>query len=343
MLKTSLLAAVVLGLTVSPLSYAQQDFAIAIHGGAGTILKKNMTPAKQKKYEATLLEAVNTGYQLLEQGKTSQEAVIAAIQILEESPLFNAGKGAVYTFEGHHELDASIMDGKTLNAGAVSGVKTVKSPIALAQKVMDESVHVMLSGDGAELFAEQQGLTLVDNSYFNTKQRYKALKRAKKKLAEKEQELKDFQAAHESLPNHYKYGTVGAVALDKQGNLTAGTSTGGMTAKRWGRVGDAPIIGAGTYANNDSCAVSATGHGEYFIRYHVAADICARMQYQQIPLEQAANKVVNDVLVEAGGNGGVIAIDAKGNISMPFNSAGMYRASRVAGQKPYVAIFKDKK
>lgn len=337
------MSAFVSAITVSFPSIAKHDFAIAIHGGAGTILKKNMTPEKQRKYEKTLLKAVNKGYALLESGKTSQEAVIAAIQILEDSPLFNAGKGAVYTYEGHHELDASIMDGKTLNAGAVSGVKIVKSPIALAEKVMEESVHVMLSGDGAERFAKEQGLTLVDNSYFDTKHRYKALQRAKKKLAEKERELKDFQAAHETLPNHFKYGTVGAVALDKYGNLTSGTSTGGMTAKRWGRVGDAPIIGAGTYANNASCAVSATGHGEYFIRYHVAADICARMQYQGIPLDMAANTVINDVLVEAGGNGGVIAVDAKGNISMPFNSTGMYRASRVAGEKPYVAIFKDKK
>ncbi|QOL24943.1 isoaspartyl peptidase/L-asparaginase [Thalassotalea sp. LPB0316] len=342
MKKTLVLSAILGSLTLSTPLMAKEEFAIAIHGGAGTILKKNMTPAKQKKYEQTLLKAVNTGYALLEQGKTSQEAVIAAIQILEESPLFNAGKGAVYTFDGHHELDASIMDGRTLNAGAVSGVKTVKSPIALAEKVMEESVHVMLSGEGAEQFAKEKGLALVDNSYFNTEARYKALQRAKKKLAEKERELKDFQAAHETLPNNYKYGTVGAVALDKSGNLTAGTSTGGMTAKRWGRVGDAPIIGAGTYANNASCAVSATGHGEYFIRYHVAADICARMQYQGISLNAAANKVVNDVLVEAGGNGGVIAIDSQGNISMPFNSAGMYRASRSAGQAPYVAIFKDK-
>jgi len=322
-------------------SFAQAPFAIAIHGGAGTILKQNMTHEKQKAYESTLLNAVNTGHKLLSEGKTSQEAIIAAIQILEDSPLFNAGKGAVYTFDGHHELDASIMDGKTLNAGAVSGVRTVKSPIALAEKVMEESVHVMLSGQGAEQFAKEQNLDLVDNKYFNTEARYKALLKAKKKLAEKEQELKDFQAAHETLPNRYKYGTVGAVALDKYGNLMAGTSTGGMTAKRYGRIGDAPIIGAGTYANNESCAVSATGHGEYFIRYHVAADICARMQYQGVDLETAANKVVNDVLVKAGGNGGVIAIDPKGNISMPFNSTGMYRASRANDEAPYVGIFKD--
>ncbi|NMP31579.1 isoaspartyl peptidase/L-asparaginase [Thalassotalea sp. M1531] len=320
---------------------AEETIAIAIHGGAGTINKAKMTPERRAKYEAKLLEAVNIGYELLESGKTSQQAVIAAIQVLEDSPLFNAGRGAVYTYEGHHELDASIMNGKTLNAGAVSGVKTVKSPIALAEAVMEKSVHVMLSGEGAETFAKQQNLDLVDNSYFNSEFRYKSLIKAKKKLAEKEKELKDFQAAHQTLSNEYKYGTVGAVALDKSGTIVAGTSTGGMTAKRFGRVGDAPIIGAGTYANNESCAVSATGHGEYFIRYHVAADICARMQYQGLSLAVAADTVVNQVLVEAGGSGGVIAIDTKGNITMPFNSKGMYRASRKSRQAAKAAIFAD--
>ncbi len=319
----------------------QPEFAIAIHGGAGTINREKMTPEKRKQYENKLLEAVNKGYALLEKGADSQQAVIAAIQILEGSPLFNAGVGAVYTFDGDHELDASIMHGKTLNAGAVSGVKTVKSPIALAEAVMEKSVHVMLSGEGAEQFAKQQALEFVDNKYFDTEFRYKALQRAKKKLAKKERELKDFQAAHATLDNEFKFGTVGAVALDKSGDIVAGTSTGGMTAKRYGRVGDSPIIGAGTYANNQSCAVSATGHGEYFIRYHVAADICARMKYQGISLQEAADTVVNKVLVEAGGDGGVIAIDAKGNIAMPFNSKGMYRASRVQGEKAKAAIFAD--
>ena len=317
--------------------------AIAIHGGAGTISKSKMTPEKRAQYEAKLNEAVSTGYKLLEAGKTSQEAVIAAVQILENSPLFNAGKGAVYTFDGHHELDASIMDGKTLNAGAVAGVKTVKNPIVLAQKVMNKSVHVLLSGDGAEAFAKKEGLEQVENSYFDTERRYKALQKAKKKLAEKERELKDFQAAHETLDDHYKFGTVGAVALDKHGNLTAGTSTGGMTAKRFGRIGDSPIIGAGTYANNESCAVSATGHGEYFIRYHVAADICARMQYQGISVEEAANTVINKKLKEAGGNGGVVVIDYKGNVTMPFNTSGMYRASMSSNGTSYVGIFREEK
>lgn len=317
----------------------ESPFAIAIHGGAGAISKSKMTAEQRQAYETKLQEAIDVGYQLLSQGKSSQQAIIAAIQIMESSPLFNAGKGAVYTFDGEHELDASIMNGKTLNAGAVSGVKTVKSPIALAEKIMEESVHVMLSGEGAEAFAKQKGLTQVENSYFNTERRYKSLLRAKKKLLKKEQELKNFQAAHETLPIEYKVGTVGAVALDKDGNIAAGTSTGGMTAKRFGRIGDAPIIGAGTYANNESCAVSATGHGEYFIRYHVAADICARMQYQNISLKKAADIVINDVLVKAGGSGGVIAIDAKGNIAMPFNSEGMYRASKSSNGQSFIGIF----
>lgn len=313
--------------------------AIAIHGGAGTISKSEMTEEKRAKYEQKLQESIDVGYLLLTQGKSSQEAVIAAIQVLEDSPLFNAGKGAVYTFDGKHELDASIMDGETLKAGAVAGVRTVKSPILLAKKVMDESVHVMLSGEGAELFAAEQGIPLVENNYFDTEHRYHSLLKAKEKIKKSAEELKNFRAAHESLPIKYKVGTVGAVALDAQGNIAAGTSTGGMTAKRYGRVGDSPIIGAGTYANNASCAVSATGHGEYFIRYHVAADICARMQYQGISLEEAANKVVNGVLKEAGGAGGIIAVDALGNITMPFNTTGMYRASKSSTQKLFIGIF----
>ncbi len=333
--------AITCSLFISTVMAKENPFAIAIHGGAGTIDKAKMTDEKRNAYESKLIEARDAGYALLEQGKSSQAAVIAAIQIMEDSPLFNAGKGAVYTFEGTHELDASIMNGKTLKAGAVSGVKTVKSPIALAEKVMEESVHVMLSGAGAEEFAKLKHLEMVPNSYFDTEHRYQSLLKAKQKLLESEKQLKDFQAAHQSLDNEYKFGTVGAVALDRSGTLSAGTSTGGMTAKRYGRIGDAPIIGAGTYANNESCAVSATGHGEYFIRYHVAADICARMQYQGISLVQAADTVINDVLVKAGGSGGVIAIDRKANITMPFNSSGMYRASKSSVGEDFVAIFKD--
>lgn len=317
----------------------EPKLAIAIHGGAGTISKIDMTPEKRAQYELKLQESVEVGYQQLKEGKSSIEAVIAAIQVLENSPLFNAGKGAVYTFDGTHELDASIMDGKTLQAGAVSGVRTVKSPILLAKKVMDESVHVMLSGEGAELFAAEQGIPLVENHYFDTEHRYQSLLKAKEKIEKSAEELKNFRAAHESLPVEYKVGTVGAVALDAFGNIAAGTSTGGMTAKRYGRVGDSPIIGAGTYANNESCAVSATGHGEYFIRYHVAADICARMQYQGISLAAAADKVVNGVLKESGGSGGIIALDKEGNITMPFNTQGMYRASKTSEQKLFIGIF----
>ncbi|WP_286232491.1 isoaspartyl peptidase/L-asparaginase family protein [Thalassotalea sediminis] len=327
----------------SMLSYADEkvNFAIAIHGGAGAISQKKMTPAIREKYENKLAEAVNKGYALLEKGASSEQAIIAAIKVMEDSPLFNAGRGAVYTYDEEHELDASIMNGKTLNAGAVSGVKTVKSPITLAQSVMNNSVHVMLSGKGAETFARQENLALVDNQYFNTERRYKSLQKAKEKLQKQLRELKDYQAAHQKLDVEYKVGTVGAVALDKQGNLAAGTSTGGMTAKRFGRIGDSPIIGAGTYANNNSCAVSATGHGEYFIRYHVAADICARMQYQNISVQEAADTVINKVLLEAGGTGGVVVIDKQGNITMPFNTEGMYRASRSSTGQSTIAIFKN--
>ena len=317
-MKNKLFLAAALTLTSSTLwlvdvahAHQEQAFAIAIHGGAGTIDKSKMTQEKRKAYESALTHARDTGYAMLAEGKSSQAAVIAAIQILEDSPLFNAGKGAVYTFDGEHELDASIMNGKSLNAGAVSGVKTVKSPIALAEAVMEKSVHVMLSGEGAEVFANQQGLALVENNYFNTDARFQSLLKAKKQLAEKAKELKDFQAAHKTLNNEYKFGTVGAVALDKSGTITAGTSTGGMTAKRFGRIGDAPII------------------------------ICARMQYQGISLEKAADVVINDVLVKAGGSGGVIAIDTKGNITMPFNSTGMYRASKSSNGEAFVGIFKD--
>ena len=231
------------------------------------------------------------------------------------------------------------MNGKTLNAGAVSGVKTVKSPIALAEKVMEKSVHVMLSGEGAEQFAKTQGVELVDNKIFDTEHRYKSLLKAKAKMKKAKQESKNYQAAHDALETEYKVGTVGAVALDSQGNIAAGTSTGGMTNKRFGRIGDAPVIGAGTFADNSSCAVSATGHGEYFIRYNVAADICARVQYQGKSIEQAGEEVIHNVLMPVGGTGGVIIIDTQGNISMPFNTTGMYRAKKSSNSPTYVGIF----
>tara|TARA_R100001510_G_scaffold12083_1_gene9308 strand:- start:566 stop:1633 length:1068 start_codon:yes stop_codon:yes gene_type:complete len=308
--------------------------AIAIHGGAGTILKSSMTPEKEADYKSVLTQAVQHGYALLQKGEKGEVAVVETIKILESSPLFNAGIGAVYTFDGEHELDASIMHGGSKNAGAVAGVKTIRSPIEAALLVMNESPHVMLSGRGAEDYAKENGLEQVDNTVFDTEFRKQALDKAKARMQQ-------VSSGYGSQQGNERFGTVGAVVLDQGGNIVAGTSTGGMTAKRYGRIGDSPVIGAGTYADNESCAVSATGHGEYFIRYNVAADICARMKYQGLTLNDAANTVVNDVLVKAGGDGGVIAIDAKGNVAMPFNSAGMYRASIDINGEVKVAIYKD--
>ena len=257
------------------------DYAIIIHGGAGTILKKNMTPEKEAVYTAKLTEAIKVGYEILRQGGTSTEAVVKTIQVMEESPLFNAGKGAVFTHEETNELDASFMDGKTLNAGAVAGVTNVKSPIELALKVMTDSDHVMLSGKGASVFAKEKGLEIVDPSYFYTEKRFKSLQRIKER-AKTELDHDDKKAAFYDVDiKNAKFGTVGCVALDKNGNIAAGTSTGGMTNKRWGRIGDAPIIGSGTYANNLTCGVSSTGWGEYFIRAQVAHDISAQIEYKK--------------------------------------------------------------
>lgn len=308
--------------------------AIVIHGGAGTILKENMTPELEAAYLAKLEEAVKHGYALLKAGEPGEKAVIETIQILETSPLFNAGIGAVYTYDGEHELDASIMHGGTLNAGAVAGVKTIRSPIAAASAVMNHSPHVMLSGKGAETFAESQGLAPVDNSLFDTPRRKEALERAKARM-------ESAGISHGGQQGNERFGTVGAVVLDADGNLVAGTSTGGMTAKRFGRIGDSPVIGAGTWADNASCAVSATGHGEFFIRYHVAADICSRVKYQGQSLNDAADTVINGVLLEAGGDGGIIAVDSKGNIAAPFNSAGMYRAKIGTDGEVAVGIYKE--
>lgn len=319
----------------------EKPFAIVIHGGAGTISKKNFTREREGAYRAKLKEAVETGYAVLEKGGVSIDAISAAINILENSPMFNAGKGAVYTHNGAHELDASIMEGKTRQAGSVSGVRRIKNPINLARLVMDKSIHVMLSGFGAEEFAESQGIPLVNNSSFDTENRYKSLLRAKEKMKKAKKLNVDYQAAHQALDVEFKVGTVGAVALDKNGNIAAGTSTGGMTNKRFGRIGDSPVIGAGTFAENESCAVSATGHGEYFIRFNVAADICARVKYQGKTIEQAGHDVIHDVLFPVGGTGGVIIVDRKGNMSLPFNTEGMYRGSKSNTTPTYVAIFKD--
>ena len=302
--------------------------AIVIHGGAGTILKANMTDETEAAYRAKLEEALRAGHAVLEDGGAALDGVIAAIQVMEESELFNAGKGAVFTSEGTNELDASIMDGATRNSGAVAGVKTVKSPIALARVVMEESPHVMMAGAGAEIYAEENGLELVENSYFYTERRYRSLQRALEREAESTSSLPfDTDVAFDMplSPNGDKFGTVGAVALDAAGNIAAGTSTGGMTNKKFGRIGDAPIIGAGTYADNRTAGISATGHGEYFIRGVVAHDIAARIDYAGEDLNTAADAVIMEKLGELGGTGGIVALDRSGAIAMPFNTEGMYR------------------
>ncbi len=301
-------------------------FAIAIHGGAGTILKSSMTPEQDALYRTRLAEAVEVGYAILEKGGTSLDAVEAVVQRLEDDSLFNAGKGAVFNSEGKVELDASIMDGNTLKAGAVATLHHVKNPIRLARTVMEQSDHVFLIGDGAEQFAKAHGLELVDDSYFFTDARWQSLQKAK---------------AKESLTEKEKHGTVGAVALDQHGNLAAATSTGGMTNKKFGRIGDSPIIGAGTYADNETCAISATGHGEYFIRAVVAHDIASLMRYKGLSLQAAAEAVIMKKLTQLGGTGGIVAIDRNANIAMPFNTDGMYRAYKVQGGNTFVAIYKD--
>lgn len=299
----------------------QQPIALVIHGGAGTILKKNMTAERDAAYRQKLEEALDARYSVLKNGGSSLDAVQVTIIILEDSPLFNAGKGAVFTNAGSNELDASIMDGKTLNAGAVAGVKTIKNPILAARLVMEKTPHVLLGGDGADKFAANNGLEIVSNDYFYTERRWKQIQKRLEKDSAQTNEV------HPGGANH-KYGTVGCVALDRQGNLAAGTSTGGMTNKRWGRIGDSPIIGAGNYANNETCAVSGTGTGEIFIRSVAAYEVSVLMEYQGLSLEEASNQVVHNKLVELGGegSGGLIAIDAQGNISAPFNTEGMYRA-----------------
>ncbi|RTE87307.1 MULTISPECIES: isoaspartyl peptidase/L-asparaginase family protein [Gammaproteobacteria] len=322
-----------------PNSVGDAPIAIAIHGGAGTITRDNLSREKEAEIREALTLATEAGYAVLESGGEAVDAVQAAIQVLEENPLFNAGRGAVYTYEGRHELDASIMLGDTLEAGAVSGVTNIKSPIEAARAVMERSRHVFLSGEGAESFAREQGLEQVSNTYFNTPHRYEQLQRALTALNQTEDETT--LIAHQHWDNAFNMGTVGAVALDADGNLAAGTSTGGMTAKRWGRIGDSPVIGAGTWADNESCAVSATGHGEYFIRYHVAADICSRVKYQQLSVVEAGDQVIHDVLVNAGGTGGVIILDPMGNISMPFNTEGMYRASKTSNEQLTVGIYRE--
>ena len=313
---------------------ADSKLAIVIHGGAGTITKASMSAEKEAKIRAVLKASIQAGYKSLLDGAPSTEAVTKAINVMENSPLFNAGKGAVFNAAGKNEMDASIMEGAGLNAGAVASVSHIKNPIDLALKVMTDSEHVMLMGDGAEEFARQQGFEMMDPAYFHTDFRWQQLQRIKaKEIAHEANSVED---QHDQW-----FSTVGAVALDKDGNLAAGTSTGGTSNKRWGRVGDSPIIGAGTYANNNSCAVSATGHGEFFIRYVVAYNICNRVELGA-SLADAADKVVNDILVEAKGEGGVIAMDQAGNITTPFNSEGMYRASIDTNGEMIISIYRQK-
>ena len=312
---------------------ASPKFVMVIHGGAGTILKQNMTPAMEQAYIDTLTIALRTGYQILARGGSSLDAVEATIRVMEDSPIFNAGKGAVFTANGVNELDASIMDGKTLGAGAVAAVEHVKNPISLARLVMEKSPHVMMVGSGAEEFAKSQGVTLVAPYYFWTERRWREYERARARA--------DSGKTGAAPGEERKFGTVGAVALDKAGNLAAGTSTGGTDMKRYGRVGDSPIIGAGTYANNLSCAVSGTGDGEYFIRNNVAADICARVRYTGVSIQRAADDVVMKELVEQHGGGGVIVMDARGNVATSFNTPGMYRGWVTTDGKITVRIYKD--
>lgn len=306
-------------------------FSIAIHGGAGTLVKGMMTPEMESRYKADLEKALDAGYDMLAQGKSAVDAVEAAVNLLEDSPLFNAGKGSVFTADETHEMDASIMEGKGLNAGAVSLISGIKNPISLARDIMEKSEHVFLAGVGAMQFAKMNGYTQEPDSYFYDKLRH-----------DQWVEIKDtdtFQLDH-SASKDSKFGTVGAVACDKDGNIAAATSTGGMTNKRFGRIGDSPLIGAGNYANNETCAVSCTGSGEYFIRGVVAYDVSALIEHKGYSLQQAADEVINERILKIGGDGGLIAVNSKGDIAMPFNTEGMYRGCRDSEGKKEILIYR---
>ncbi|ARS34998.1 isoaspartyl peptidase/L-asparaginase family protein [Pontibacter actiniarum] len=308
------------------------NIAIAIHGGAGTITQATLSEEQDQAYRAALREAVEAGYALLAQGATAVEAVELAVVHLEDTPLFNAGKGSVFTKEGKHEMDAAIMCGKDLQAGAVAGVHRIKNPVRLAKTIMQHSDHVMLSGYGAEDFALLHQLEFAPENYFFDKYRY-----------EQWSEVRDtniFMLDHTEQRDE-KFGTVGAVAVDSNGDVAAATSTGGMTNKSYNRIGDTPIIGSGTYANNRTCAISCTGHGEYFMRAVVAYDVSCLMEYKGYSLEKACEEVVMRKLVDFGGEGGLIAVNAAGEVAMPFNSEGMYRASKSQDQETFVAIYKE--
>lgn len=316
-----------------------RKYSIAIHGGAGTLVKGMMTTALESHYKAALKNALSEGYKILEQGGNALDAVEMSVKHLENSPLFNAGKGSVFTAEESHEMDASIMDGKTRDAGAVSLITGIKNPICLARDVMDKSDHVFLAGAGAMQFAKQLDYQLEEGSYFYDELRHQQWLEIK--------DTDDFQLDHTSTKlsdqkkKDSKFGTVGAVACDQHGNIAAATSTGGMTNKKWGRVGDSPMIGAGTYANNKTCAVSCTGSGEYFIRGVVAYDVSCLMEFKGLSVAEASNEVIQKRVQEIGGDGGLIAIDAQGNIAMPFNTEGMYRASKTSDGNEFIAIYKE--
>lgn len=307
-------------------------YSLALHGGAGTITRASLTEEKEKAYSSALLAALTIGETILKKGGTAMDAVIQTIISLEDCPLFNAGKGSVFTADGLHEMDASIMKGENLEAGAVAGVQLIKNPILLAKEIMENSDHVLLSGKGAEEFAKQQKLIFETEEYFFDEYRFQQLREA---IHEGKIVLD-----HTSSTENKKFGTVGAVAKDIHGNLAAGTSTGGMTNKKFNRIGDSPIIGSGTYANNTTCAISCTGHGEYFIRAVVAYDISCLMEYKGLSLQAACDVVVMDKLVKLGGEGGLIAVDAKGSICLPFNSEGMYRGWTENGSDKKIAIYK---
>jgi beta-aspartyl-peptidase (threonine type) len=323
--------------TAAPASTTDRPaYAIAIHGGAGALRREDMSPEKEAAYRAALDTALTIGEQVLQNGGPALDAVEKTVMWLEDCPLFNAGRGAVFTHDGRNELDASIMDGATQLAGAVGGVTTVKNPIRLARTVMEKSPHVFLTGRGAEQFALEHGIDTVPPAYFYTEERWQSLQR----VLQQEGSNGKSGGLTPVRERHTKFGTVGCVALDRQGHLAAATSTGGMTNKRWNRLGDSPVIGAGTYASDDACAVSCTGHGEFFIRYAVAHDVWALMAYKGLSLAEAADWVINRKLVEKGGEGGLIAVDKHGNVALPFNSAGMYRGYARPGERS-VMIYKE--
>lgn len=324
-------AAIRLLLTAKAQPLIMATISLALHGGAGTISRSAMNPEKEAAYRAALQLALNTGYALLEKGASALDAVEATVKILEDSPLFNAGKGAVFTHDETHEMDASIMNGLNLEAGAIAGVSGVKNPISLARLVMEKSGHVMLAGSGALAFAQQHNIAFEDDAYFYDELRYQQLLEARKNNIT--------QLDHSPL-NEKKYGTVGAVACDANGNIAAATSTGGMTNKKYGRIGDSPIIGAGNYANNLTCAVSCTGSGEFFIRSVVAYDVSCLMEYKGLSLQEACNEVVHNRLMKINGDGGLVAVDAKGNIALPFNTDGMYRAAKTSSGVELIEIYK---